>query len=203
MKLIIAEKPSLARNIAAGIGKNPVRRDGYLECGDYLISWAFGHLFSLADVEAYSDPPASSEGRRWTMDNLPCFPKVFRYELRKGDDRRPDAGVEKQYRVIEALCNRPDVDEVINAGDADREGEIIVRTCVRNAYWVYAFVPLHSYVRITDNANGTTPLTTALIPQPKIISMAFLLTNDPDPMAFVKSMMRIAAITDKYRYSYA
>ena len=133
MKLIIAEKPSLARNIAAGIGKNPVRRDGYLECGEYLISWAFGHLFSLADVEAYSDPPASSEGRRWTMDNLPCFPKVFRYELRKGDDRRPDAGVEKQYRVIEALCNRPDVDEVINAGDADREGEIIVRTCVRNA----------------------------------------------------------------------
>ena len=133
MKLIIAEKPSLARNIAAGIGKNPVRRDGYLECGDYLISWAFGHLFSLADVEAYSDPPASGEGRRWTMDNLPCFPKVFRYELRRGDDRRPDAGVEKQYRVIEALCNRPDVDEVINAGDADREGEIIVRTCVRNA----------------------------------------------------------------------
>lgn len=133
MKLIIAEKPSLARNIVAGIGKNSVRRDGYLECGDYLISWAFGHLFSLADVEAYSDKPQGNERPRWTMDNLPCFPKVFRYELRRGSDKRPDAGVEKQYRVIEALCNRPDVDLIINAGDADREGEIIVRTCVKNA----------------------------------------------------------------------
>ena len=133
MKLIIAEKPSLARNIVAGIGKNSVRRDGYLECGDYLISWAFGHLFSLADVEAYSDRPQGGERARWTMDNLPCFPKVFRYELRRDANKQPDAGVEKQYRVIEALCNRPDVDLIINAGDADREGEIIVRTCVRNA----------------------------------------------------------------------
>ena len=133
MKLIIAEKPSLARNIVAGIGKDSRRRDGYLECGDYLISWAFGHLFSLADVEAYGDPPPAGERPRWTMDNLPCFPKVFRYELRRGADKQPDAGIEKQYRVIEALCNRPDVDLIINAGDADREGEIIVRTCVNNA----------------------------------------------------------------------
>ena len=133
MRLIIAEKPSLARNIVAGIGERAVRRDGYLECGDYLVSWAFGHLFSLADVEAYSPAPSAEGGRRWTMDNLPCFPKEFRYELRRGQDKRPDAGVIKQYRVIEALCNRPDVDLVINAGDADREGEIIVRTCVNNA----------------------------------------------------------------------
>ena len=133
MKLIIAEKPSLARNIVAGIGQDSRRRDGYLECGDYLISWAFGHLFSLADVEAYGPPPPAGEKPRWTMDNLPCFPKVFRYELRKGADKQPDAGIEKQYRVIEALCNRPDVDLIINAGDADREGEIIVRTCVNNA----------------------------------------------------------------------
>ncbi len=133
MKLIIAEKPSLARNIVAGIGQNSVRRDGYLECGDYLISWAFGHLFSLADVEAYSGAPTNGERPRWTMDNLPCFPERFRYELRRGADKRPDAGVEKQYRTIAALCNRPDVDLVINAGDADREGEIIVRTCVNNA----------------------------------------------------------------------
>ncbi len=135
MKLIIAEKPSLARNIVAGIGQNSVRRDGYLECGDYLISWAFGHLFSLADIEAYAEtPPKTENGRvRWTMDNLPCFPKQFRYELRRGADKKPDAGIEKQYRTIAALCNRPDVDLVINAGDADREGEIIVRTCVNNA----------------------------------------------------------------------
>ena len=133
MKLIIAEKPSLARNIVAGIGASATRRDGYLECGDYLISWAFGHLFSLADVEAYGEEPQGEERPRWTMDNLPCFPKQFRYELRRGADKRPDAGILKQYRTIEALCNRPDVDLIINAGDADREGEIIVRTCVRHA----------------------------------------------------------------------
>ena len=77
MKLIIAEKPSLARNIVAGIGQNSVRRDGYLECGDYLISWAFGHLFSLADVEAYSDNPRGDERARWTMDNLPVSRRSF------------------------------------------------------------------------------------------------------------------------------
>ena len=60
MKLIIAEKPSLGRNIAAGIGPMN-RRDGYLEGQGYLITWAFGHLFSLCDVEAYADPAAPAE----------------------------------------------------------------------------------------------------------------------------------------------
>ncbi len=133
MRLIIAEKPSLARNIVAGIGARSVKRDGYLECGDYLVSWAFGHLFSLADVEAYGEAPKEGERPRWKMDNLPCFPKTFRYELRQGSGKSPDAGIVKQFRIIEALCNRPDVDLIINAGDADREGEIIVRTCVRKA----------------------------------------------------------------------
>ena len=68
MKLIIAEKPSLARNIAAGIGKMD-RRDGYLEGNGYLITWAFGHLFSLADIEYYH--PAPNGQTRWSMDNLP------------------------------------------------------------------------------------------------------------------------------------
>ncbi len=132
MKLIIAEKPSLARNIAAGIGKEVKRQNGYLECGEYFISWAFGHLFSLVDIEAYSEVQ-TNEKARWRIDNLPCFPKEFRYELRRGDDKRPDDGVIRQFKTIEALCNREDVDEIINAGDADREGEIIVRTCVNKA----------------------------------------------------------------------
>ena len=131
VKLIIAEKPSLARNIAAGIGQSQ-RRNGYLECGDYLITWAFGHLFSLADIEAYQNPPVEGP-QKWTMDNLPCFPDSFRFELRMGDDKKPDSGVIQQFKLIEALCNRPDVDTVINAGDADREGEIIVRTCIDKA----------------------------------------------------------------------
>ncbi|MBO5416710.1 MAG: topoisomerase C-terminal repeat-containing protein [Clostridia bacterium] len=131
MVLIIAEKPSLGRNIAAGIG-NMARRDGYLEGCGYIISWAFGHLFSLADIEAYS--PTVAENSRWTMDNLPCFPEKFKFELRKDSSKKTvDSGVEKQFRILEALCNREDVDTIVNAGDADREGEIIVRLCIANA----------------------------------------------------------------------
>ena len=130
MILIIAEKPSLGRNIAAGLGSFQ-RRDGYLENEQYLISWAFGHLFSLADVEAYS--PSSEERGGWTMKNLPCFPQEFQFELRKGKDKRVDPGVLKQFRILQTLCNREDVETVVNAGDADREGEIIVRTCIQKA----------------------------------------------------------------------
>lgn len=130
MVLIIAEKPSLGRNIAAGLGSFS-KRDGYLENKDCIITWAFGHLFSLADIEAYNPRP---EGERyWTMKNLPCFPREFQYELRLDSNKRADSGVIKQYKIIEMLCNRDDVDTIVNAGDADREGEIIVRTCVNKA----------------------------------------------------------------------
>ena len=128
MILIIAEKPSLGRNIAAGLG-NFQRKDGYLENEAHIITWAFGHLFSLADIEYYS-PTASG---RWTMENLPCFPEQFHFELRKGKDKQADSGVIKQFKTIEYLCNREDVDIIVNAGDADREGEIIVRTCIKKA----------------------------------------------------------------------
>lgn len=128
MILIIAEKPSLGRNIAAGLG-NFQRRDGYLENEKHIITWAFGHLFSLADIEYYKP----TESGHWTMENLPCFPDQFHFELRKGKDKQADIGVEKQFKTIEYLCNRDDVDTIVNAGDADREGEIIVRTCIRNA----------------------------------------------------------------------
>ena len=131
MVLIIAEKPSLARNIAAGIGEVKARRDGYLECDGYLISWAFGHLFSLCDIEEYSPSPDGTN--RWTMKNLPCFPEKFKFDLKKGSDKKVDSGVLKQFRILEALCNREDVDTIVNAGDADREGEIIVRLCVSKA----------------------------------------------------------------------
>ena len=130
MVLIIAEKPSLGRNIAAGLG-NFQRRDGYLENDKCIITWAFGHLFSLADIEAYNPIPEGE--KHWTMKNLPCFPKDFKFELRLGDDKKLDDGVVKQFNIIKALCNREDVDLIVNAGDADREGEIIVRTCVNKA----------------------------------------------------------------------
>ncbi|MBO5897982.1 MAG: topoisomerase C-terminal repeat-containing protein [Clostridia bacterium] len=141
MVLIIAEKPSLARNIVAGIeyasaesGKNGrlTKRDGYFEGCGYLVSWAFGHLFSLCDIESYLPPEKRSE--RWTMDNLPCFPAEFRFELRReGKDGKVDSGVKRQFSTLQALCNRDDVDTIANAGDADREGEIIVRLCIQHA----------------------------------------------------------------------
>ena len=130
MILIIAEKPSLARNIAAGIGKMN-NKNGYLEGNGYLITWAFGHLFSLADVEYYKPSPDGSI--KWTMQNLPCFPERFVFELKKDAKKQVDAGIVKQFNTIKYLCNRPDVQTIVNAGDADREGEIIVRLCIQNA----------------------------------------------------------------------
>ena len=132
MHLIVAEKPSLARNIAAAIGGS-VRRNGYLECPGYLVTWAFGHLFSLVDIEDYQGGLPASGKARWTLENLPCIPDEFRFELRRGDDRKVDPGIRGQFDVIVALANRPDVEAIVNAGDADREGEIIVRTCIRFA----------------------------------------------------------------------
>ena len=133
MKLIIAEKPSLARNIVAGIqqmdGITMQKKNGYFEGGGYLVTWAFGHLFSLVDVETYT----GSDSTAWTLDALPCFPESFKFELKRGTDKKVDSGVRKQFNIIETLCNRKDVDTIVNAGDADREGEIIVRLCVNNA----------------------------------------------------------------------
>ena len=130
MKLIIAEKPSLARNIASAIG-NMKKTAGYFEGSGYIVTWAFGHLFSLADVERYSPHPDGGKG--WTMKNLPCFPQKFEFELKRDKDKNIDSGVQKQFEIIKSLCNRSDVTHIVNAGDSDREGEIIVRTVVMKA----------------------------------------------------------------------
>lgn len=129
MKLIIAEKPSLARNIVGAIG-NMRFRDGYYENNEYFVTYAFGHLFSLCDIEDYTGP---TKNGRWSMENIPCFPDEFKFSLKKDLNKEVDSGVLKQFKTIEALCNNPKVDEIVNAGDADREGEIIVRLCIRYA----------------------------------------------------------------------
>lgn len=130
MKVIIAEKPSLARNIVSAI-TNMKTKSGYYEGNGYIVTWAFGHLFSLADIETYNPAPDNSHG--WTMQNLPCFPEKFKFELKKDQNKKVDAGVRNQFETIKRLCEREDVDTVINAGDSDREGEIIVRIIVGNA----------------------------------------------------------------------
>ena len=130
MILIIAEKPSLARNIVSAIG-NMKRNDGFYSNDKYLVSWAFGHLFTLADIEDYEENPPKEI--RWKMDNLPCFPNKFKFNLKKNNNKEIDPGVKKQFDIITSLCNRDDVDKIVNAGDSDREGEIIVRLCINNA----------------------------------------------------------------------
>lgn len=131
MKLIIAEKPSLARNIVNAIG-GLKKYDGFYAGTEYIVTWAFGHLFSLCDIEDYS-PSGRPEGKiKWSLDNIPCFPEEFRFTLRKDRNGAQDQGVKRQFGVIKSLCERQDVDTIINAGDADREGEIIVRLCINN-----------------------------------------------------------------------
>lgn len=128
MILIIAEKPSLARNIASAIGKMK-KGDGYMEGNGYIVTWAFGHLFSLEDIEYYR-PSASNY---WSMENIPCFPEEFKYTLKHDKKGKTDPGVKNQFETIKRLTARSDVDVIVNAGDSDREGEIIVRTCIREA----------------------------------------------------------------------
>ena len=127
MKLIIAEKPSLARNIAGAIGN--MKKQNNMFCGsEWIVTWVFGHLFSLADIEHYSPNPDGTN--LWTIKNLPCFPEKFDFVLKKDKDGKEDGGVKRQFELIKSLCLREDVDMIVNAGDSDREGEIIVRTCV-------------------------------------------------------------------------
>ncbi len=126
MILIIAEKPSLARNIVNAIG-NMKNNNGYYTNNTYIVTYAFGHLFTLADIEDYSETPTDG---KWTMDNLPCFPQNFKFNLKKDANKKTDQGILKQYNTIESLVNRSDVDTIVNAGDADREGEVIVRLII-------------------------------------------------------------------------
>ena len=113
-KLIIAEKPSLARNIASALNIR-VNKEGYMENEKYIVSWAFGHLFKLRDVDGYV-----GEKRKWSEVKLPFFPEKFEFDLKN------DSGIKKQYKILKNLINSKEVDEIVNAGDADREGQIIV-----------------------------------------------------------------------------
>lgn len=105
------------------------KADGFLYDKNYIITWAFGHLFSLCDIEDYKP----SDKGHWSLDNIPCFPGKFEFKLKRDSNNREDGGVKKQFETIKSLINRDDVDTVVNAGDSDREGEIIIRICVSKA----------------------------------------------------------------------
>lgn len=102
------------------------KNSGYMEGEGYIVTWVFGHLFTLCDIEEYSPNPKG----KWCMDNIPCFPEKFKFELKKDLKKNIDAGAKRQFDVINRLIKREDVSCVVNAGDSDREGEIIIRICV-------------------------------------------------------------------------
>lgn len=114
MRLVIAEKPSVAQSIAAVLNAKK-RHDGYLEGSGYLVSWCFGHLAELADAAAYN-----ADYGKWTMKDLPIVPTNYRFTIR--EDKR------KQFDILRGLLRHEDVSEVVNACDAGREGELIFRT---------------------------------------------------------------------------
>ena len=113
MKLVIAEKPSVAQSLAAVIGAT-VRKDGYLEGNGWRVSWCVGHLAGLADADSY-DPKYA----KWRYDDLPILPE--HWQMVVGKDKK------KQFDILKKLMNAPDVTEVVNACDAGREGELIFR----------------------------------------------------------------------------
>lgn len=114
-KLIIAEKPSVAVKIAASLD-NIQPSNGYFENELYIVTFAFGHLFELKSIEQY----LGCEKAKWTLEQLPFFPKKFEYILRN------EGEVRKQYNIIKKLYKRKDVERIINAGDPDREGSVII-----------------------------------------------------------------------------
>ena len=114
MKLVIAEKPSVAHSLAAVIGA-AARKDGYLEGNGWRVSWCVGHLAGLADADSY-DPKYA----KWRYDDLPILPADW--QMTVGKDKK------KQFDVLKKLMNATDVTEVVNACDAGREGELIFRS---------------------------------------------------------------------------
>ena len=113
MRLVICEKPSVAKSIASALGVTS-RADGYFEGGGWLISWCIGHLVGLADAAAYDD-----RYKKWRYEDLPILPAPFRYVV--SEEKAA------QFHILRSLMERPDVTELVNACDAGREGELIFR----------------------------------------------------------------------------
>ena len=113
MKLVIAEKPSVAMSIAKVIGaKN--KKYGYYEGNDYRVSWCVGHLVQMANPDSYDE-----KYKKWRIEDLPIIPKEYKYEIVNT--------TKKQFNILKKLMNSKEVDTIINACDAGREGEAIFR----------------------------------------------------------------------------
>ncbi|MBR3427258.1 MAG: DNA topoisomerase 3 [Bacteroidales bacterium] len=119
MIVCIAEKPSVARDIAKVLGANTTH-EGYMEGNGYQVTWTFGHLCTLKEPHDYTD-----QWKAWALSRLPMIPQRFGIKL------IADKGVEKQFKVIESLFQK--ADEIVNCGDAGQEGELIQRWVMQKA----------------------------------------------------------------------
>ncbi|MCK0751990.1 DNA topoisomerase III [Chromohalobacter japonicus] len=120
MRLIVAEKPSLARAIADALPAKTQRQDGYLECGETCISWCVGHLLEQAPPDAYD-----ARYQQWRLDDLPIVPQQWQLI--------PRAKARAQLAVIRKLLKR--ADSVVHAGDPDREGQLLVQQVIERLGW--------------------------------------------------------------------
>src|SRR4029079_14945404 len=111
--LVLAEKPSVGRDLTKALPGQFAKHEGYLESDDHVVTWAVGHLVQLAEPDEYD-----AKYKKWRMADLPIIPDDFRLEVRDERSR-------KQMTVITRLLQRKDVDHVVNACDAGREGELI------------------------------------------------------------------------------
>ena len=134
-KCIICEKPSLANNVCRALmmmGEKVERKEGYSQTENYFVVPAFGHLFTLCDVEEYQEN--SAYAGKWTLENLPFFPNTYEFTLKKDlKTKKVDSGVKKQYQIIKKLVTSSETEAIIHCGDSDREGEIIVRIILDQA----------------------------------------------------------------------
>ncbi|PNV62131.1 DNA topoisomerase III [Clostridium sp. chh4-2] len=117
--LVIAEKPSVARDIARVL-KCGQKGNGYIEGSQYIVTWGLGHLVTLADPEDYD-----TKYKEWKMDHLPMIPKEFKLEVIKQTT--------KQYQAVKSQIHRKDVGQIIIATDAGREGELVARLILKKA----------------------------------------------------------------------
>ena len=113
MIVCIAEKPSVARDIAEVLGARN-RKEGYIEGNGYQVTWTFGHLCTLKEPHEYTP-----SWKTWSLGSLPMIPPRFGIKLIN------DPGIEKQFHIIESLMSKADL--IINCGDAGQEGELIQR----------------------------------------------------------------------------
>ena len=128
MKVCIAEKPSVAKDIAEVIGAKS-RKDGYFEGNGYCVTWTFGHLCTLKEPHEYSQ-----QWKQWSLWSLPMIPPRFGIKL------IADKGIEKQFGIIEQLIGKAEA--IINCGDAGQEGELIQR-------WVMQKAPRASILKVS------------------------------------------------------